>query len=61
MAHDIGIAIAPEWVNNIAPPGIYLVPFEPCENLIDLYVAFRKSGNYETVKRFTDTVRTTTI
>jgi|TARA_B110000238_G_scaffold195439_1_gene234659 DNA-binding transcriptional LysR family regulator len=61
VAHGIGIAIAPEWVKNIAPPGVSLVPFEPCENLIDLYVAYRKLGNSETVKRFIDTVRTTTI
>ena len=61
VAHGLGIALVPAWVKNIAPPGVSLVPFEPCENLIDLYVAFRKSGNSETVKRFVETVRKSTI
>jgi len=61
VAHGIGIALAPEWVKNITPPGVSIVPFEPCENLIDLYLAFRKSGNSETVKRFIRTVRKTTV
>ena len=58
VAQGLGIALAPAWVRNIAPPGVSFVPFEPCENLIELYVAFRKSGNSDTVKRFVDTVRT---
>ena len=57
VAHGLGIALAPAWVKNIAPSGISFVPFEPCENLIDLYVGFRKLGNSDTVKRFIDTVR----
>jgi DNA-binding transcriptional LysR family regulator len=57
VAQGLGIALAPAWVRNIAPLGVSFVPFEPCENLIDLYVAFRKSGNSDTVKRFVDTVR----
>jgi len=61
VAHGLGIALAPAWVKNIAPPGISFVPFEPSENLIDLYVAFRKSGNSETVKRFVETVRKSII
>ena len=61
VAHGLGIALAPAWVRNIAPPGVVFVPFEPCDNLIDLYVAFRKSGNSDTVKRFVDSVRTTAV
>jgi DNA-binding transcriptional LysR family regulator len=61
VAHGLGIALVPAWVKNIAPPGVSFVPFEPCENLIDLYVAFRKSGNSDTVKRFVDTVRTSAV
>jgi len=61
VAHGLGIALAPAWVRNIAPPGVVFVPFEPCDNLIDLYVAFRKSGNSDTVKRFVDTVRATAV
>jgi DNA-binding transcriptional LysR family regulator len=61
VAHGLGIALAPAWVKNIAPPGISFVPFEPSENLIDLYVAFRKSGNSETVKRFVEIVRKSII
>ena len=61
VAHGLGIALVPAWVKNIAPPGVSFVPFEPCENLIDLYVAFRKSGNSDTVKRFVDTVRKSAV
>ena len=61
VAHGLGIALAPSWVRNIAPPGVVFVPFEPCNNLIDLYVAFRKSGNSDTVIRFVDTVRATAV
>jgi|TARA_B110000091_G_scaffold206102_1_gene242499 DNA-binding transcriptional LysR family regulator len=60
VAHGLGIALVPAWVKNIAPPGVSFVPFEPCENLIDLYLAFRTSGNSETLKRFIKTVITTT-
>jgi DNA-binding transcriptional LysR family regulator len=63
VAHGLGIALVPAWVQNIAsyhpPGGVIFVPFEPCDNLIDLYVAFRKSGNSDTVRRFVDTVRST--
>jgi len=61
VAHGLGIALVPAWVKNISPPGVIFVPFEPCENQIDLYVAFRKAGNSETVKRFVDTVRTIAV
>ena len=57
VAHGLGIALAPAWVKNIAPSGVSFVPFEPYENLIDLYVGFRKLGNSDTVKRFIDTVK----
>ena len=60
VAHGLGIALVPAWVKNIAPPGVSFVPFEPYENLIDLYLAFRTSGNSETLKRFIKTVITTT-
>ena len=59
VAHGLGIALAPAWVQNIAPLGVTFVPFEPCDNQIELYVAFRKSGNSNTVERFVDVVRTT--
>jgi DNA-binding transcriptional LysR family regulator len=58
VAQGLGISLVPAWVMNIAPPDVSFVPYAPCENLIDLYVAFRKSGNSDTVKRFVDTVRT---
>lgn len=59
VAHGLGIALAPAWVQNIAPSGVTFVPFAPCDNQIELYVAFRKSGNSETVERFVDVVRAT--
>lgn len=58
VAQGLGIALAPAWVRNIAPPGVSFVPFEPCENLIELYIAYRKSGNSDTVKRFVNIVKT---
>ena len=57
VAQGLGIALAPKWVQNIAPPGVCFVPFEPLENNIDLYLAFRKSGNSITVENFIETVR----
>ena len=59
VAHGLGIALVPAWVKNIAPSGVSFIPFEPCENLVDLYVASRRLGNSDTVKRFVDTVRAT--
>ena len=58
VAHGLGLALAPAWVQNIAPPGVTFVPFEPCDTPIELYVAFRKAGNSETVERFLEVVRT---
>jgi DNA-binding transcriptional LysR family regulator len=60
VAHGLGIALVPAWGKNIAPLGVSFVPFEPCENLIDLYLTFRTSGNSDTLKRFIKTVITTT-
>lgn len=54
--HGLGIALAPAWVGNIAPPGVACVPFEPCHDLVQLYVAHRSSGNSGTIKRFVSTV-----
>ncbi len=59
VAHGLGIALVPAWVKNISPPGVTFVPFEPCDTPIELYVAFRKTGNSDTVVRFLDVVRTT--
>ncbi|SNZ19532.1 LysR family transcriptional regulator [Cohaesibacter gelatinilyticus] len=59
VAHGLGIALVPGWVRNIALPGVTFVPFEPCDNQIELYVAFRKSGNSDTVDRFVEVVRAT--
>lgn len=58
VAHGLGLALAPAWVQNIAPPGVTFVPFEPCDTPIELYVAFRTAGNSETVERFLEVVRT---
>ncbi len=58
VAHGLGLALAPAWVQNIAPPGVTFVPFEPCATPIELYVAFRKARNSETVERFLEVVRT---
>lgn len=60
VAHGLGIALVPAWVQKIAPPGVTFVPFEPCSTPIELYVAYRKIGNSDTVERFLDVVRTAT-
>ncbi len=59
VAHGLGLALVPAWVKSIASPGVTFVPFEPCKDQIELYVAFRKSGNSDTVRRFVDVVRAT--
>jgi len=61
VAQGLGISLVPAWVKNIAPQGVSFVPFEPCENQIELFVAFRKSGNSDTVERFVDKVRSTAV
>ena len=58
VARGLGIALAPDWVRNIAPPSVTFVPFEPHDAQIDLYLAFRKSGNSDSVNRFIKTVKT---
>ena len=40
VAHGLGIALAPACVQNIAPPGVVFILFEPCDGQVDLYVAF---------------------
>ena len=57
VAHGLGIALAPAWVQNIAPPGVTFVPFDPCTTPIELYVAYRKSGNSDTLNRFLGIIR----
>ena len=61
VAQGLGIALAPALFRNISPLGVSFVPFDPCENLIELYIAFRKAGNSDTVKRFVETVRTIAV
>jgi len=57
VAQGLGLALAPSWVKAIAPPGVSIIPFAPCDTMIDLYLAYRKLGNSETVNRFIDSVR----
>ena len=57
VAHGIGIALVPLWVKKIAPPGMSFIPFETCDRLLELYVAYRRSGNSDTVKEFLKNVK----
>ncbi|WP_142847056.1 LysR family transcriptional regulator [Telmatospirillum sp. J64-1] len=57
VAHGLGIALVPEWVKNIAPPGVTFVPFQSCGNVIELHVAYRKSNTSNTLGSFLDVVR----
>ena len=57
--HGLGIALVAAWVQNIAPAGVVFVPFGPCENQIDLYVAFRNTTNSATVEEFVAAVKAT--
>ena len=57
VAHGLGIALAPAWVKNIAPPGLSFIPFCDRAKSIELYVAQRKSGNSTVVDTFIDAAR----
>ena len=56
VLHGLGIALAPAWVQTIAPPGLSFMPFEHSDNDIKLYVAFRTMGNSELVAEFVEIV-----
>ncbi|WP_299138386.1 LysR family transcriptional regulator [uncultured Tateyamaria sp.] len=56
VLHGLGIALAPAWVQTIAPRGLSFVPFDHSQNGIDLYVAYRKTGNSALIAEFVDTV-----
>ena len=43
--------------SRTSPPGVTFVPFEPCDNQNDLFVAFRTSGNSDPVERIVEAVR----
>lgn len=50
----LGIALAPAWLQSLAPPGLSFVPFEFGESRIELCIAFRSAGNNEIVCNFVD-------
>ena len=56
VLHGLGIALAPAWVQSIAPPGLSFVPFEDSDNEIKLYIAYRTTGNSKLVAEFVDIV-----
>ncbi|MBW4710830.1 LysR family transcriptional regulator [Roseobacter sp. YSTF-M11] len=56
VLHGLGIALAPAWVQAIAPRGLSFVPFDQSDDDIELYVAYRTTGNSELVAEFIDIV-----
>ena len=57
VLHGLGIALAPAWVQSLAPPGLSFVPFAHGESRIELYVAYRSTGNNEIVGEFVNDVK----
>lgn len=58
VTHGLGIALAPAWVKEIAPPGVSFVPYENGDRRIELYIACRTKGNSNLVNSFIGTVKT---
>jgi len=52
VAQDLGIGLAPQWIENISPGGLAFIPFMPGEVSIDMYIAYRKNGNSPTTNEF---------
>ena len=52
VAQNLGIGLAPQWIENISPGGLAFIPFMPGEVSIDMYIAYRKNGNSPTTNEF---------
>lgn len=50
VLQGLGIALAPEWIQSIAPPGLSFIPYETGQRRISLYVAYRSTGNHPIIE-----------
>lgn len=60
VLQGLGIALAPAWVEAIAPSGLSFIPFETGQRRISLYVAYRAAGNHPIIEEFVNDVREVT-
>ncbi|WP_136442210.1 LysR family transcriptional regulator [Pacificoceanicola onchidii] len=57
VAHGIGIALIPAWVQTLSPKGLKFVPYRESVQRIDLYISYRTKGNAREVQAFIDAVK----
>lgn len=57
VAHGIGIALIPAWVQSLSPKGLKFVPYRESVREIDLYISYRTAGNAKEVLAFIDAVK----
>jgi DNA-binding transcriptional LysR family regulator len=57
VAHGIGIALTPAWVQSLSPKGLKFVPYRESVQEIDLYISYRTAGNAKEVLAFIDAVK----
>lgn len=57
VAHGIGIALAPAWVQSLSPNGLKFLPYRESVPEIELYISYRTSGNAREVTALIDAVK----
>lgn len=57
VAHGIGIALAPAWVQTLSPKGLKFIPYRESVPEIELYISYRTAGNAKEVLAFIDAVK----
>ncbi len=57
VAHGIGIALTPAWVQSLSPKGLKFVPYRESVQEIDLYISYRTAGNAKEVLAFIEAVK----
>ena len=49
VAQGLGLALAPAWIEKIAPDGLAFVPYQPGKKGIGLYIARRRKDDSVTI------------
>jgi DNA-binding transcriptional LysR family regulator len=57
VLQGLGLALAPAWIEFIAPAGLSFIPFESDQRRIALYVAYRSTGNHAVIEDFVNDVK----
>ena len=57
VAHGIGVALTPAWVQSLSPKGLKFVPYSESDLKIELYISYRTTGNAKEVLAFIDGVK----